>query len=65
MIMDQIDKFCNDIINSVVLNERKWGVLSAESKDMSDEQIKELYMEQVNWLKNWIHERFIYLDTKY
>ncbi|MBE6334287.1 MAG: hypothetical protein E7071_05630 [Bacteroidales bacterium] len=64
-IMAYIDEQANSILNSIVLNERLWNVLTKDSSNLSDQEIKDLYLKQVEWLKNWIHERFIYLKTKY
>ena len=64
-ILAYIDEQSNSILNSIVLNERIWNALSEDSSKLTDDEIKAIYMEQVEWLKDWIHERFIYLRSKY
>ena len=64
-ILDYIDEISNKIINSVILNERKWKLYSTENEEMSDDEIKEAYFATVNRLKQWLSDRFKYLATKY
>jgi hypothetical protein len=62
-IYDRIDKEADRIVEKIAEDNRKWNQLLGKDQNPDDERVKEVYMEKVEELKNWIEVRLMWMNN--
>jgi hypothetical protein len=62
-IYDRIDKEADCIVEKIAEDNRKWNQLLGKDQNPDDERVKEVYMEKVEELKNWIEVRLKWMNN--
>ena len=62
-IYDRIDKEADRIVEKIAEDNRKWNQLLGKDQNPDDERVKEVYMEKVEELKNWIEVRLKWMNN--